>query len=358
MPEGRRLGPGEPRSAGAIPQRRIPQAWPKDRRFRILSIDGGGIRGIFPAAVLAGLERHHTGGVSVASYFDLVAGTSTGGILALGLGAGYSAGELLELYVGRGCEVFPPFPDNALGRLRGWLRDKKHYARYLYDRDALERLLTGQLGDRLFGDSAVRLCIPAFDGRHSEVFVFKTPHHSDYKTDRFERMVNVGLATAAAPSYFRPLERGGYTLVDGGVWSNNPMMLAVIEALICFNIDRDQIDVLSLGCGDDRYVVSQSEITKGGLWHWKKIIEAAMRLQSLATTNQSRLLLGPASVIRLDAPTFEPKIQMDDWRRSVAELVPAADAAVANEGDRIAAMFLKEVAVSFVAVPEPSAVSR
>src|SRR5439155_5084813 len=97
--------PGDPRSAGAIARRRVPQAWPKDRRFRILSIDGGGIRGNFPAAVLAGLERHYTGGSSIASYFDLVAGTSTGGILALGLGAGYAAEELLDLYVRRGCEV-------------------------------------------------------------------------------------------------------------------------------------------------------------------------------------------------------------------------------------------------------------
>ena len=109
MPEGRRLGPGEPRSAGAIAQRRVPQAWPKDRRFRILSIDGGGIRGIFPAAVLAGLERRYAGGSSIASYFDLVAGTSTGGILALGLGAGFSARDLFDLYALRGGEIFPPF---------------------------------------------------------------------------------------------------------------------------------------------------------------------------------------------------------------------------------------------------------
>ena len=163
---------------------------------------------------------------------DLVAGTSTGGILALGLGAGYTAADLLDLYVTRGCEVFPLFADSAFGRLKAWVRDKKHYARYLYDRAALERMLTDKLGDRLFGDSKVRLRIPAFEGKHSEVFVFKTPHHRDYKTDRFERMVTVGLATAAAPSYFRPLEHGGYTLVDGGVWSNNPIMLAVIEALI------------------------------------------------------------------------------------------------------------------------------
>jgi uncharacterized protein len=300
---------------------------------------------------MAELERHYTGGNSIGAYFDLIAGTSTGGILALGLGAGYPARELLELYATRGCEVFPPFAQTSLGRLKTWWRDKKHYARYLYDRDALERLLADKLGDRLFGDSKVRLCIPAFEGRHSEVFVFKTPHHPDYKTDRFERMVNVGLATAAAPTYFRPLEHGGYTLVDGGVWANNPIMLAVIEALICFDVGRDQIDVLSLGCGDDKYVVSQSEITKGGLWHWKAIIGAAIRLQSLAATNQARLLLGPPSVMRLDPPAFNPAIQMDDWRRSVAELVPAGDAGVAAQGDRIEAIFLQDTAMPFVPVP-------
>jgi len=235
--------------------------------------------------------------------------------------------------------------------LRGWLRDKRHYARYLYDRDALQRLLADQLGERFLGDSRARLCIPAFEGRHSEVFVFKTPHHPDYQTDRFERMVDVALATAAAPTYFRPLEHGGYTLVDGGVWANNPIMLAVIEALICFDVGRDQIDVLSLGCGEDKYVVSQSEIVKGGLWHWKRIVEAAMRLQSLAATNQARLVLGPPSVIRVDAPEFQPKIRMEDWRRSVAELVPAAERAVASHGEQIAAMFLKEQAAPFIPAP-------
>jgi uncharacterized protein len=354
MSEGRRLGPGEPRSAGSIPQRRIPQAWPKDRNFRILSIDGGGIRGIFPAAVLAELERRFTGGRSIGTCFDLVAGTSTGGILALGLGAGFAANDLLDLYLYRGCEVFPPFAQSPLGRVRAWLHNKRHYGRYLYDRDALESLLKDQLGDRLFGDSKVRLCIPAFEGKHSEVFVFKTPHHRDYKADRFERMVNVGLATAAAPSYFRPLVHGGYTLVDGGVWANNPIMLAVIEALTCFDISPDQIEVLSLGCGEDRYVVSEPQILKGGLWHWKDIMSAAMRLQSLAATNQARLLLGPPAIVRVDASPQVPVIQMDDWRRSVVALLPAANAAVAENGERIAGMFLARPAEPFIPVPVES----
>lgn len=350
MVERGRIGPGDPRSSGAIPQRRVPQIWPRDRRFRILSIDGGGIRGIFAAAVLAGLERRFAGGRSAGAYFDLVAGTSTGGILALGLGAGYTAADLLALYVERGCEVFPPYPDNALGRLKVWLRDKKHYARYLYDQEALARLLTEKFGVRLFGESTCRLCVPAFDGRHSEVFVYRTPHHPDYQTDRHEKMVTIALATAAAPTFFRPLAHDGYTLVDGGIWANNPTMLAVIEALTCFNVAPEQIDVLSLGCGDDRYVVSEAEIKKGGLWHWKKIVEAAMRLQSLAAINQARLLLGPPSVVRIDAPTFEPKLRMDDWRRSVTELVPAASQAVETHGLHLAAMMLREPTLPYFPV--------
>src|SRR5258708_1694631 len=130
---GREFRPSDPRSAGAIPQRRVPQAWPKDGRFRILSIDGGGIRGIFPAAVLAGLEREFTGGRSIAPYFDLIAGTSTGGILALGLGAGYTATDLLELYVKRGNEIFPEPSTTVTGRFRSWWRPKQHYLHYHYE---------------------------------------------------------------------------------------------------------------------------------------------------------------------------------------------------------------------------------
>lgn len=351
MPATHRLGPGEPRSSGSIPQRRVPQAWPKDRPFRILSLDGGGIRGIFPAAILAELERRHLGGKPIATCFDLIAGTSTGGILALGFGAGLTATDMLELYTRRGREVFPPTAGQYLGNLRAWARGHWHYVSHLYDRDALAHLLTDTLGERLFGDAKTRLCIPAFEGKHSEVFVFKTPHHPDYKTDRFERMVTVGLATSAAPTYFRPLEHGGYTLVDGGVWANNPVLLAVIEAMTCFDISRDQIRVLTVGCGDERYVVSKPEITHGGLLHWRRIMMAAMRLQSLAATNQARLLLGPPQVVRIDPPNVQPPIKLDDWQRSVDELRPAAITQLAPHESRIADLFLSKAAEPFTPCP-------
>jgi hypothetical protein len=117
--------------------------------------------------------------------------------------------------------------------------------------------------------------------------------------------------------------------------------------------------LLTFQCSRTRFhiplcIVSGGRITGGGLWHWRKIMGGAMRLQSLAATNQARLLLGPPSVIRIDAPTFEPKLRMDDWKRSVQELLPAARRAVDEHGDHMARLLLTERATKFI--PEPALV--
>jgi len=266
-----------PRSTGSIPSRRIPQSWPPDRDFRILAIDGGGIRGIFPAAVLAGLEA---AGGSIVDHFDLVSGTSTGGIIALGLGAGKSAAEIRDLYLHRGPKIFPPVWDNILGRAwKAFRNNILNVAVYRYSRAALEWELRELLEEKILGESSVRLVIPAFDGRFSEVFVFKTRHHGDYTQDWRRPMVDVALATSAAPTIYRPLDSGGYRLIDGGVWANNPTMLAVIEAMTTYDVPRERIKVLSVGCGDEPYFVNR-RMTWGGFWQWRKIIGAAMRAQS------------------------------------------------------------------------------
>ena len=88
-----------------------------------------------------------------------------------------------------------------------------------------------------------RLCVPSFEGEHGEVYIFKTPHHPDFKLDWREPMIKVALATSAAPSYYRPMRSGGYTFVDGGVWANNPVMIALIEALASFEVRREQIRI-------------------------------------------------------------------------------------------------------------------
>jgi len=327
------------RSDGALKRRRNPLPWPADRPFRILSIDGGGIRGIFPAAFLAGLEDRFLRGSSVAEYFDIIAGTSTGGILALGLASGHSASALRDVYVQRGCEIFPPPRGGTLGRLERVGRKILRCFSHLYDREALRRVLRETLGDRTLGEAESRLCIPSFDGRYGEVYIFKTPHHPDYSRDGRERMTKVAAATGAAPTYYRPLLDGGYTFVDGGVWANNPVMIALVDAITCFDVPRDAVRILSLGCGGEPYTVGGWKVRSGGTIAWSDVISAAMSLQSQNALGQAGLLIGADRVIRV-APTLHREMELDDWTRAANELPAAAQAALDRDGPRVTEMFL------------------
>ena len=333
----------ESRSSGAINHRRSQLLWPESKEFRILSIDGGGIKGIFPAAFLTGLEKRYLGGASVARYFDLIAGTSTGGIIALGLGAGHTAATLGELYIRRGHEIFPP--QRRLGRLWGSVC---RLVRFRYSRNALSRALEETFGQREFGESKSRLCIPSFDGRHSEVYIFKTPHHPDYKLDGREMMSKVAAATSAAPTYFRPLDDGGFTFVDGGVWCNNPIMVGLVDALACFAVPRERIRILSVGCGANPFTVGAFRKKLGGLLAWSNIISAAMRFQSLNALGQAGLLIGADRIMRVDAPMNGKPVQLDDWRRASSELPPAASVALEKYGEIVASLFLQEPATPYI----------
>ena len=340
------------RSAGSLTRRRIQLPWPENRQFRILSVDGGGIRGIFPAAFLAGLEEHFLSGASVATYFDLIAGTSTGGIIALGLASGLRASELRDVYIHRGCEIFPPVRRGAVGLAEQHLKNLYHYFRYRYDRQALMRVLDEIIGDRKFGEARSRLCIPSFDGRYGEVYIFKTPHHPDFRKDGKERMTKVAAATGAAPTYYQPLQDGGYTFVDGGVWANNPVMIALVDALTCFAVPRERISILSLGCGDEPYNVGKFKMLGGGVFAWWDIIHAAMRLQSQNALGQAGLLIGADSVVRVDAPATDNQIRLDDWSRACEELPIAARAALMADGAHVAETFLSEIAAPYTPVKQ------
>lgn len=335
--------PPPKRSSGALKRRRVPLSWPKDREFRILAIDGGGIRGVFPAAFLAALESRHLGGCSVARYFDLIAGTSTGGIIALGLGARLGADEIRDLYVRRGCEVFPPVGDGVLGRIQRRWRDSRQLFTYRYDRDALERVLSECFGSTKFGDARTRLCIPSVDGRYGETYIFKTPHHPDFTKDAADRMTKVAMATAAAPTFFRPYEDAGYTFVDGGLYANNPIMVALADTLSCFSVPRERIRILSLGCGVGEFVVDR-ERKRGGAIAWRRVIDAAMQLQSLDARGQAGLLIGAEHILRIEPHVAGEAIELDDWKRAVRELVPAAENATNELGETVAEMFLTDEA--------------
>jgi uncharacterized protein len=323
---------GPARSTFSMAHRRERLPWPPGEPFRVLSIDGGGIRGVFPAAVLAELEARFLGGKSIARCFDLITGTSTGGILALGLAAGKTSKDLLEVYLRDGQSIFPP---GQLGRL--W-RAVRGLALYRYDRTALTAALESALGTLTLAQSGSRLCIPAFEGHHGEVYILKTPHHPAYRIDGHETMVIAGQATSAAPCYFRALDSGGYRFVDGGVWANNPIMIGLVDVLACFKVDPTQLRILSLGCGREPVRVGRYKAI-GGMLSWTNAIFAAMDLQSQNALGQSRLLVGPERVRRLEPQLLRP-IALDDWQRSRRELPVEAARVVQSCALEVAEMFL------------------
>ncbi|MBN9048806.1 MAG: patatin-like phospholipase family protein [Rhizobiales bacterium] len=333
------------RSGGTIQTRRIQQPWPSDKPFRILSIDGGGICGILPAAVLAELEARFLGGSSIASHFDMIAGTSTGGIIALGLAHGHTAAQVRDVYLERGGLIFPP--TSQLGRL---VRLVRQGHRTIYARGPLENELLRMFGETPLGEARTRLCIPSFEGRHGEPWIFKTPHHLDYKRDRHERMVRVALSTAAAPTFFEALPNNGYLMVDGGIWANNPIMNALVDALACYDVDRSQIQILSLGCGETTFKVDDRK-ARGGLLHWWNVIRAAMRAQSLNALGQAYLLVGKDHVMRVDAPESPNAIALDDYGRACNELPSMARSLVEGAGREIQRVFLTTPADKYTPCP-------
>jgi patatin-like phospholipase/acyl hydrolase len=333
------------RSDGTIQTRRIQQPWPPGKPFRILSIDGGGICGILPAAVLAELEARFLGGSSIANHFDMIAGTSTGGIIALGLAHGLTAAQARDVYLERGGLIFPP--TSQLGRLVRLLRQGH---RTIYKREPLENELLRMFGETPLGDARTRLCIPSFEGRHGEPWIYKTPHHPDYRRDRHERMVRVALSTAAAPTFFEAVPNNGYLMVDGGIWANNPIMNALVDALACYDVDRSEVQILSLGCGETTFKVDDRR-ARGGLLHWWNVIRAAMRAQSLNALGQAYLLVGKDNVVRLDAPETPNAIALDDYGRACEELPSMARSLVEGAGREIQRVFLATIAEKYTPCP-------
>ena len=219
--------------------------------------------------------------------------------------------------------------------------------RYIYKREHLESELLEIFGDTSFGEARTRLCIPSFEGRHGEPWIFKTPHHPHYQKDKVERMVKVGLSTAAAPTYFESLPNNGYVMVDGGLWANNPIMNALVDVLSCFDVDRSQICILSLGWGETTFKVDENK-AKGGMIQWRGVIAAAMRAQSLNALGQAGLLIGRDRLTRLDAPESPNPIALDDWSRAREELPLMARSLVEGAGREIAKDFLSDVADPYV----------
>ena len=262
-----------------------------DDAFNILSIDGGGIRGVYATHVLARLEDALAS--PVGERFDLIAGTSTGSIIA---GAA-SMGIPMETLVG----LFESHADRIFKKRRFSLFP---LMRSRYSTHPLDGVIGEYLPEVTMGEVPTPLMITSSDVSTGGVHVFKSRYLEElgepYMRDGKVRLRDAILASCAAPLYFDPRRVGEYLLADGGLWANNPTIIAVTEAMSKFRRPLGDIRVLSVGTGRTASFYTRSRAW--GLltgWSGPKLVTYVLGLQSQASTNMAKLLLGDRHV-RLD----------------------------------------------------------
>ncbi len=224
--------------------------------FQVLALSGGGFRGLYTARVLADLEAE-TGG-PIGRHFDLIAGTSVGGILALAIAMEIPAKKIVDLFVDHGEKIF-----KKRWSLGGFLRAP-------YSSRPLQELLESDdlFGNRLLGHCLHPVVVPAINYSSGKPVIFKTPHHENFKRDHKFRLVDVGLATSAAPAYFPRHVFEDNQYVDGGLFANAPGLLANHEALSFFERQQEDIRMLSVGTMSSLFTVDARSNRSGGTLDW------------------------------------------------------------------------------------------
>lgn len=303
--------------------------------FQILALDGGGAKAIFSAHVLAQLEDDH--GVRITDHFDLIAGTSAGGIVALALGLGLRPSEIVEHYERLVASVF-------LSGGRRWLRTALWPWRTRHDERPLRAALGQVFGDHQMWQSTKRLLITSYDVESSGVHLFKTPHHERLRRDWRVPMVDVALATSAAPTFLPAAKVGGLRLVDGGVWANNPSVLAIAEARSMLDVDLSDMRVLNIGTTTD---VANHPLKRdrAGLIGWRKAASFVLDATGRGTAGTAAHLVGQDRFCRIDATVPEGLFALDasDPRRLRAR----AEHVTRHRGPDFAA-FVPHVAAPFI----------
>lgn len=282
--------------------------------MKVLSIDGGGVRGAVPAAILARWESESK--IRVCDRFDLFAGTSTGAILAGALAAGTSAHELLELFVNDAPAVFTPQRETVLRRALTF----KGIVLPAYSIDPLRRSLENRLGGLTLGECPRPLVISALDVISGNPKVFRSGHFPD-DGDREVRVVDAILASTSAPVLFPSTQVGLSTYVDGALWANNPALLAMIEA---GGLSPDPANILSLGCGRPIWGGKLGFGSNRGLIGWSlPLIPLLMTAQSDGVSLYMKRLMPPERYLRID-PVFPRHLAPIDRASSVPELIARA----------------------------------
>jgi patatin-like phospholipase/acyl hydrolase len=282
---------------------------------RILAIDGGGIRGLIPAVVLADLERRT--GRRTAELFDLIAGTSTGGILACGLtrpgadGApAFTAADLIGLYESEGPEIFHRSLLKRIVSVGGCADER-------YDDSGLNAALRRYLDGTRLSQAVTDLFMTAYAIDRRQAFFFRSSRARTDPAYDFT-FVDAARATAAAPTYFEPVrvsDVGGassYSLIDGGVFALNPAMCAYAELAATGRADEVDL-VVSLGTGSHTRRLPFEDVRGWGQVEWARPLVDVV-FDGLAQTVEFELgqLLGPERYVRLQIELTEASDDLDD----------------------------------------------
>lgn len=281
--------------------------------MRILAIDGGGIRGIYACHVIERIQDEF--GLVFHRDFNLIAGTSTGSIIAAALAYDIPIAKVSKLYREQGPRIFSP---------RRWTLGGALFPRYASD--PLRIALQDVFQDATLSDAKTRLIIPATDIGNGGVHVFKSNYDEGFVRDRSVKVVDAVLASCSAPSYFAPARVGPYQLSDGGLWANNPSLVAVAEALSRLGAERSRIRLLSVGTGIGKnYYPVTSSGTWGFVtgWGMLKFISMLMNLQAATASNVVQLLLEKQQAVRINFESDLP-LSLDDVR-VIDDLISKAD---------------------------------
>lgn len=318
----------------------------------LLSLDGGGIRGLMSARILQELEGRTD--KSIHELFDLIVGASTGGILATCLArprrgpanGPCAAEELVQLYSKRGERIFSRSFWKGLSSLWG-LSDEK------YDAKPLEGILTEMLGDAELKDTVPDIVVPSYDIERRKPYLFKTSKARDGKRNRNHLLRHVARATSAAPTFFEALlldhkkwkgEKGKQrALIDGGLLASNPSMIAVSEA-VSSGADLSEILLCSIGTGIHDRKIPRKEAKDWGPVGWAgPTISVMLDGMSDLAHYHARQLLPNTNVEAEEQRYFRFDIRLkhalDDLdaahRANIIALLGEADRIIENQGDEL-----------------------
>lgn len=262
--------------------------------YRVLTLDGGGVRGLYTATALHTLMKRYLPNAQapdrdIGKAFDMIVGTSTGGILATALALGKSTAEIIKLYADHGKDIFPDPMPSGTSYWWVWKNRKRAAGNRAQLQSQLQDIFGGETIGSMYQKRKIGLCVPAVNVATNKAWVFKTAHNPEKHRDDNYKLVDVCLATSAAP-IFLPLTLlknpdtgvGEDVFADGGLWANNPVLVGLVEAL---EMSGDRaIEIISVGtCPPPSGQVITGNEADRGIMGWKvgiKIVETSIDAQA------------------------------------------------------------------------------